>query len=498
MIGTIGDDNLVGSLAADDIDGLAGNDTLNGLAGDDTLRGGAGADQLNGGAGADLMMGGTGNDTYDVDSQYDVIVEGAGEGIDTVYTMSGYAMAVNIENVEVVDIRPGIGHRVYGNELGNVIGGNIGNDTLWAGSGDDLVIGQGGSDDLAGGAGNDTLVGGIGQDSLRPGLGFDVVDGGSLNDILYVDYRTLAGPITMDINNGVIDGGTSSAHFTGIESFNLIGGKGGDYLTGGGSRDTLDGGKGADTMQGGDNAGDIYYVDSRGDVVIELPSASGGDDSLFASVSYVIPAGVEQVFLRGTAFKLVGGSADQSLFGTDLDNQLLAGAGDDYLDGSDGDDALNGGAGDDHLVGGSADDTLTGGLGDDFLVGDEGADVFRFTSIQDSTGGPPTAPGDYGSFDDIAFFSQYESDLIDLSMIDADLNTAGNQAFQFVGTAFTGSAGEVRYSSYVVDVPGTGSDLTVRSIEADVDGDGVADFWVAIGAFAGGMDIDFVAGDFIL
>ena len=69
---------------------LVGNSFDNALDGgtnNNTLIGGGGNDTLDGGTGVDGMIGGTGNDTYFVDNVGDVIVENAGEGIDTVYTV---------------------------------------------------------------------------------------------------------------------------------------------------------------------------------------------------------------------------------------------------------------------------------------------------------------------------------------------------------------------------------------------------------------------------
>ncbi|WP_052121102.1 calcium-binding protein [Inquilinus limosus] len=73
--GTAAADRIVGSADADQIYGLDGNDTLYGLGGNDWLVGGAGAD---------ILIGGLGDDSYDVDSASDQVVERAGEGIDRV------------------------------------------------------------------------------------------------------------------------------------------------------------------------------------------------------------------------------------------------------------------------------------------------------------------------------------------------------------------------------------------------------------------------------
>ncbi|HEX8261701.1 MAG TPA: RTX toxin, partial [Allosphingosinicella sp.] len=71
-----------------------------------------------------------------------------------------------------------------------------------------------------------------------------------------------------------------------------------------------------------------------------------------------------------------------------------------------------------------------------------------------------------GSADKILDFSI--GDLIDLSVIDADSGTAGNQAFSFIGNAAFGNhAGELRYQS------NGGNEWLVQG---DTNGDGTADF----------------------
>ena len=63
-------------------------------------------------------------------------------------------------------------------------------------------------------------------------------------------------------------------------------------------------------------------------------------------------------------------------------------------------------------------------------------------------------------------------DNIDLSAIDADTTLGGNQAFHFGGTTFDNDAGElIRFYH-------AGSNTTF--IQGDVDGDGDADFSIAV------------------
>ena len=129
------------------------------------------------------------------------------------------------------------------------------------------------------------------------------------------------------------------------------------------------------------------------------------------------------------------------------------------------------GAGDDILFGGSGGDTLYGGLGADQIDGGAGADTYVYRSVRDSTA---------ASRDTIVFGA---GDRIDLSLIDAVDGAPANQAFAFIGSAaFSNSAGELRAWQ-------SGASWLV---EGDVDGDGTADFVLAVTAAAPLTVSDFV------
>jgi Ca2+-binding RTX toxin-like protein len=104
--------------------------------------------------GDDQMTGGAGDDTYQVDSVGDVVVEAAGGGTDTVYTAMEMSLADHLENLRLT----GIVERGTGNAADNLLVGNDNNNQLFGLAGNDVLDGGRGADILTGGDGNDTYV----------------------------------------------------------------------------------------------------------------------------------------------------------------------------------------------------------------------------------------------------------------------------------------------------------------------------------------------------
>ena len=117
--------------------------------------------------------------------------------------------------------------------------------------------------------------------------------------------------------------------FSGSDSLNGAGGD--DLLIGGEGHDTLIGGTGADRLYGG--AGNDTYVIDASDIIVD----SSGIDTIIASFSYTLRAGLEHL--------TAAGSASIALMGNELSNTITGNAGDNTLDGGAGADVLNGGAG---------------------------------------------------------------------------------------------------------------------------------------------------------
>ena len=115
------------------------------------------------------------------------------------------------------------------------------------------------------------------------------------------------------------------------------------------------------------------------------------------------------------------------------------------------------GVGSDTLIGNDVANRLDGGAGNDRFTGNGGADTFIFNNL--------------GGVDRITDFTR-GSDKIDVSGIDAIAGGASD-AFNFIGdNAFSGHAGELR--TYVQ----SGENF----LAGDVNGDGIADFLINLGA----------------
>ncbi|WP_238587775.1 putative Ig domain-containing protein [Caenimonas sp. SL110] len=253
-----------GNTSANLMTGNESNNTLKGADGNDTLIGGGGADSLDGGLGTDSMTGGLGDDTYVVGEAGDVVMEMAGEGIDSVRSSIDYTLVPTVENLTLT----ATAIHGTGNALNNYLTGNAHANTLTASAGNDT---------LDGGAGSDTLVGGAGDDSYFTDVSTDVMTEGSnagIDSVFSLVTRTLSS----NLENLTLLG-TGAANGTGNGAANLLrGNAASNILTGAGGADTLDGGAGADTLDGG-ALGDLFVL-ARGygeDRVIETSANTGTD-----------------------------------------------------------------------------------------------------------------------------------------------------------------------------------------------------------------------------
>lgn len=157
-----------GTSNSETINGTSSNDNINAGDGNDTVNGGDGDDIIDGGTGSDRLIGGRGNDTYILDNRRDVVVEVAGEGIDTIQSNDNHTLGANLENLTLTGTGNTSG---TGNELDNYIQGNSGNNQLKGLAGNDTLVGGAGNDILVGGSGDDLLEGGAGADRFLFGSG---------------------------------------------------------------------------------------------------------------------------------------------------------------------------------------------------------------------------------------------------------------------------------------------------------------------------------------
>lgn len=436
-------ENLIGTWTRSQV--LTGNGLDNRITGgvaDDQLNGGGGSDRLDGGLGADVMAGGTGDDTYIVDEAGDQVVEAAGEGSDRVRAGVSWGLADGIEHLQLTGTSNLDG---TGNAAANQIDGNAGANVLRGGGGADLIKGHGGADSLDGEAGADQLLGGDGNDILTGGADADRLQGEAGADHLY-------GGLGADLLEG---GGEADTLYGEDGADQLYGDAGADILYGGAENDRLDGGAGADRMEGG-IGDDNYFVDNVMDVIVE--NAGEGMDTVRASIGWTLGENLERLALEGaTGLNGTGNGLANFIVGNGAANTLMG----------------LGGA--DQLQGGAGDDLLDGGAGADMLTGGAGRDVFRFGADAVHA----TSRGGAADVDLVTDLDFASGDRVDLSAIDADIDTFGDQAFGFV-SAFSGAAGQ----AVLTYVAASGSSL----LQLDIDGDGVADLQVRFtGDVTGGL-----------
>ncbi|MCY1370203.1 RTX calcium-binding nonapeptide repeat (4 copies) [compost metagenome] len=114
------------------------------------------------------------------------------------------------------------------------------------------------------------------------------------------------------------------------------------------------------------------------------------------------------------------------------------------LVGSNFNDILTGNAASNILDGGLGNDVLIGGAGADHLFGGAGLDRFDFNALGEMGVGALR--------DVVRDFKRVEGDKIDLSTLDANVATAANDAFTFIGgSAFSANAtGQLRFANGIL------------------------------------------------
>ena len=376
ITGTAGDDRLTGTEGDDSIAGLAGNDSLSGLGSNDTLDGGDGNDELNGGDGNDSMVGGAGNDLFDAvtgsgsgvdtmvggagDDFYlvtagDVIVEGAGGGIDQVVASSDWTLAPNVENLRFG--APG-SFSGTGNELNNALEAS-GADavTLNGAAGNDFLLGESAADMLIGSAGIDTLIGGFGDDTYVVDASDELHDDGGIDTVVTDVSWTLGA----DFENLTMTG-TGNISVTGHNGANLaVGNSGNNYFNLRAGNDTIQAGAGNDW-----NDMSAFGTASYGNDSID---GGAGTDT----VNFAISAGQQSAIVADLTLGTIrGGGVGGAGSATVTSVEHVIGAGFN--------DSIKGSAAAETLEGREGNDTLSGMGGNDTLVGGTGTDSFVFAA----------------------------------------------------------------------------------------------------------------------
>jgi Ca2+-binding RTX toxin-like protein len=309
---------------------------------------------------------------------------------------------------------------------------------------------------------------------------------------------------TADLSGG--EGSDSLSAYLGEGTYgntvNLFGGNGNDYIEtidwGQNNQRLIAGGAGDDSITDSIGFSTVLFEGARSDYTIAAEGSGwisvtdnregspDGSDKLFQVDQLRFSDG--DVLVADLSLPIEGTEGDETLFGSGADDLIYGYGGDDTLEGRAGNDLLDGGSGNDRLFGSDGDDILLGGAGNDQLIGNRGADQltggagadkFIFGALFQSTADNPDLITDFSGATILTTNSQGkttrakgEGDKIDLSLLDANANVAGDQAFTLVKHGFSGVAGEV-YSSF-----DAGSGRT--NVYLDVDGDAQADMTIQL------------------
>jgi hypothetical protein len=460
-------------------------------------------------SGAILTVNADGSYSYDPNHKFDKLTDNTSGAVNTsqvgdtfTYTVTGGSTATVIVTVNGV---AGPGDWLMGDSGDNVITGTPENDLF--------VVNQGGADSVYGLASDDIFYFG---GALTPA---DVVDGGANFDtiVLQGDY---SGGLVLDANITNIEAisflagsntsfgesgsnrysydiTTADANFAGGQQVRVNGSAllATENLTFNGSAEmdanfVIYGGKGTDALTGGAGNDIFFFAGSPRFAAGDTVDGGAGYDSLFLRGNYTIDftapgfAGVitnmENITVSSASDERYarGGGTEFDYNLKFADAMLAAGATitingglltaeeslsfDGHLE-TNGQFRIFSGGGIDTIIGGAGNDLILGGGRGDTLTGGAGNDTFRYDSVTDSNS---------TERDGIQDFTL--GDIIDLSKIDANSTLAGNQAFDFIGSAAFGNhAGELRFENISLGGP-------IWLVQGDTDGNGISDFEVVL------------------
>ncbi len=419
LTGTTGNDSLSGPGTNDTMHGLGGDDWVSGGDGNDTVFGDDGNDTIFGKNGDDVLIGGTGTDLLYGEFGNDTYRFGRGDGQDVIDEDGDYIgtgdPALNW-GTDTLELGPGITE----------------SDVLLYHNNNDLYV------VLDQSATQMRIYNHFNSSPARvENIQFANGPIWSVTDINTRAVNTTTNGVTGTAGIDTLETDGSATLGADIENLTLTGllnsyGKGNalnNVLVGNRNNNDLDGLAGADRLVGG--AGDdTYHISPTEDTVVELPGE--GNDTIFATLSYTLPADFENLTMTGGYVSLlyaygnglnnvirarpnyVGevidgrGGADTMIGGIDttfyVDNpgDVVRGAGNSRViatvdwastgqiktielaasvavtaTGDDGDNILIGNSNANMLYGMGGNDTLRGGVGADTLIGGAGNDTYE-------------------------------------------------------------------------------------------------------------------------
>ncbi len=411
-----------------------------------SLTTGGGNDTIVGGAQADTISTGNGNDTIDAKTR-----PAAGASIDVVDGGLGADTLVVNAAAETQSVQFGVG-----NSPTFSVRSTSGNFYVDAYSMELVKIATG-----------------AGADTINTGNHGGTIDGNGSVDLWIADLSGLTAGISFALGTTTAIAAAGLTSILDIERLSLTTGSGNDTIVGGAQADTISTGNGNDAF-------DAKTRPSAG-AAIDVVDGGLGTDLLIVNAaaetqSVQVGAGYSPTFtVRSTSGNFyvdaynterlifTGGAGDDTVTGRQLNDTITTNAGADTVNGGDGADKID--------TGNDA-DTITGGRGADVITVGAGADdIFYFSVLESSVFN--------NAIDTISDFSSGTDD-IDLSAIDANnFGADGNQAFVLINaSAFSGVAGELR--------------SVAGMIEADVNGDAIADFRVLFSNNATAVTGDFI------
>ncbi|EPX82422.1 M10 family metallopeptidase [Salipiger mucosus] len=273
----------------------------------------------------------------------------------------------------------------------------------------------------------------VGGFTIANGVAIEVAMGGAGDDT-----------ITGNVLANTLEGAGGADRLAGLGGDDTLdGGAGDDTLLGGAGNDRLEGGTGADHFDGGPGRDTVSYDSATRSVRVDLLN----DALMYGDAVGDTFVDIEVFRTRGTVDQLRGDDGDNEFYTGGLSDRLYGRRGDDSLFGQEGADAFYGGLGADVMTGGAQEGRR---------------DRYIYFNIAESR------PGD-GRRDVITDFVAGE-DRIEISRFDADTTQGFKQRFDFIGDVDFTSAGQLGYRH----------EGGATIVQADVDGDGAADFEVEL------------------